>query len=565
MVSPLQGGWVSAFDSSVESEERFRDLVELSSDWYWEQDENLRFVDTEKSPAGDSSLRSAADYVGKTRWELYADSLTPEQWAAHRRQLEAREEFRNLEFQRRSRDGRMRWVSISGRPIFDAGGRFRGYRGIGHDITERKLFEKALRASEERWRATFEQAAVGMALRGLDGRWLDANQKLCDILGYTREELLALTSVDLTPAAARDEAIFYNERMRRGEIASYSREKQYLRKDGTPVWVTLSVSAVNGPDGRPDHLISVIEDISQRKLAEEALRRSEARFRSLTELSSDWYWEQDEQFRFRHLAGPGASAMARTGDPALYVGKARWEIPDLATLDGDWSAHRALLERHAPFRDLVLQRQMVDGTLRYMAISGEPVFDAGGRFAGYRGVGRDVTAQRRIEQLRALELTVARLFAEIPRAADALKAAVRAICDTEHWDCGRYLWVDETANLLRFGEGWNVAEPDIERYMQDSRGTVYAPGFGIAGTVWQSQQPLWVPDITRDPRVARPALARATGMRGTFAVPVAAEGRTIGVLIFQSHDIREPDAQLLETLRVVGGQIGLFVQRSQAE
>lgn len=158
-----------------------------------------------------------------------------------------------------------------------------------------------------------------------------------------------------------------------------------------------------------------------------------------------------------------------------------------------------------------------------------------------------------------------RLFAEIRRAADALKAAVRAICDTEHWDCGRYLWVDEAANVLRFGEGWNVAEPDIERYMEDSRRTVYAPGVGIAGTVWQSQQPLWVPDITRDPRVARPALARAAGMRGTFAVPVAAEGRTIGVLIFQSHEIREPDAQLLETLRLVGGQIGLFVQRSHAE
>ena len=129
-----------------------------------------------------------------------------------------------------------------------------------------------------------------------------------------------------------------------------------------------------------------------------ALKESEARFRALTELSSDWYWEQDEQFRFIRLAGPGAAANARSGDPSVYVGKARWEIPDLAPVDGDWAKHRARLERHEPFRDMVLRRQMDDGTVRYMAISGEPIFDANGRFAGYRGIGRNITERKRDEQ-----------------------------------------------------------------------------------------------------------------------------------------------------------------------
>ncbi|MBV8032763.1 MAG: EAL domain-containing protein [Betaproteobacteria bacterium] len=147
--------------------------------------------------------------------------------------------------------------------------------------------------------------------------------------------------------------------------------------------------------------------LSARANTEVQLQRSEARFRALTELSSDWYWEQDEQFRFTSFAGPRADANAAGGDPSIYIGKARWEIPDLTPLESDWEQHRRQLERHESFRDMVFQRRMRDGSIRFMAISGEPIFGADGRFAGYCGVGRDITQQRRAEDdLRRFRLAM---------------------------------------------------------------------------------------------------------------------------------------------------------------
>ena len=162
---------------------------------------------------------------------------------------------------------------------------------------ERMQAEFASRESEERFRATFEQAAVGMAMRDIDPRkprWLRVNQKLCDILGYTREELLQLTSVDLTPPEERNAAIEYNEQLLRGEIAGYSREKRYVRKDGELIWTEISLSAVRGPDGRPTHIMSVIQDISARKQAEERLRKVDRARRVLAECSRVMVHSGDE-------------------------------------------------------------------------------------------------------------------------------------------------------------------------------------------------------------------------------------------------------------------------------
>jgi diguanylate cyclase (GGDEF)-like protein/PAS domain S-box-containing protein len=126
---------------------------------------------------------------------------------------------------------------------------------------------------------------------------------------------------------------------------------------------------------------------------EERLRESEERFRSLTELSSDWYWEQDAEFRFTRLEGQAVI----NGETASegYLGKTRWEVG--LEPEGGWDAHRVLLNRHQPYRHVVMHRTEADGSRSYISVSGQPRFDVEGKFIGYRGVGRDITPQKLAE------------------------------------------------------------------------------------------------------------------------------------------------------------------------
>ena len=293
---------------------------------------------------------------------------------------------------------------------------------------------------------------------------------------------------------------------------------------------------------------------------EARLRESEARFRSLTNLSSDWYWEQDADYRFTRIEGrylDGDESM-RAG----FIGKRRWESS--FTIEGGWDAHRALLDARLPFRDVLLWAEMHDGRFRYVRVSGEPVFAADGAFTGYRGVGRDVTAQKREELLLRLEHRVAQLLAQAEDSASGLKDVIRAVCDAENWACGRYFRLDETG-VLRFQEAWCVPEPAFQQFVERSRELTYGAGEGLFGQVLQRGTAAWSPDTRTDPRVREKALAETSGVRGAFIFAAVSEGRTIGVLSFSSPKLREPDTRLLAASRVIGSQIGQFVERKRAE
>lgn len=146
---------------------------------------------------------------------------------------------------------------------------------LQHEIEERQRAEQALGGSERRFAAVFEQAAVGLALVAPDGGWLKVNRRLCTIVGYTPEELLVRTFQDITHPDDLEADLGYVRQMLAGEIDRYAMEKRYRRKDGSLVWINLTVALVWQQDGKtPDYFISVIEDISARKAAEESLRSS---------------------------------------------------------------------------------------------------------------------------------------------------------------------------------------------------------------------------------------------------------------------------------------------------
>jgi diguanylate cyclase (GGDEF)-like protein/PAS domain S-box-containing protein len=164
----------------------------------------------------------------------------------------------------------------------------------------------------------------------------------------------------------------------------------YVRRTHNGRYIEVRTRALE-PGGR----VRTFTDVTDYLSTLEALRLSEARWRSLTQLSSDWYWEQDAQFRFVRLDG---NAQQKTGVPdEVHYGLTRWELPDTFVDEGQWRDHRALLEAHQVFHDFEMQRRSADGQPIWVSISGEPIFDAEGRFTGYRGVARDITERKLAE------------------------------------------------------------------------------------------------------------------------------------------------------------------------
>jgi diguanylate cyclase (GGDEF)-like protein/PAS domain S-box-containing protein len=140
-----------------------------------------------------------------------------------------------------------------------------------------------------------------------------------------------------------------------------------------------------------------MQDISARKRAEEELRRSNKRFRSLVNLSTDWFWEQDAGFRFTTFEGRGITDHGDVSASAV-IGKTPWELAGVVETSVDWERHRARLLRHEPFRDLEYAYRDRKGKIHYISANGEPAFDERGAFAGYHGTTRDVTERKLNEE-----------------------------------------------------------------------------------------------------------------------------------------------------------------------
>ncbi|MGE5403024.1 MAG: PAS domain S-box protein [Ignavibacteriales bacterium] len=138
---------------------------------------------------------------------------------------------------------------------------------------ERKRIEEALLERESQLKATFEQAAVGIAHVALDGRWVKVNQRICDITGYSPEEMLSLDFQSMTFPEDLPPDLENIKKIIEGEIRTYSMEKRYIRRDGAVIWTDLTVSLVRDASGTPKYFISIIEDIDERKKAEEQIRR----------------------------------------------------------------------------------------------------------------------------------------------------------------------------------------------------------------------------------------------------------------------------------------------------
>ena len=286
-----------------DSEERFKDFAEAASDWYWEQDADLRFTSAYPPAAYKKTGVTAVALVGKTRRDIVSLGVTEEQWRRHDADLAARRPFRDFTFQRRDPSGELRDFSLDGMPVFDAEGRFKGYRGVGRDITERKRAEATL----HRLGAAVEGVSEMIILYDAEDRLIHFNEAFREMNreveksitpGMTAEEVMrTMIAKGLLPEAVGHEEAWLRERLERHKNPGDPVE--IARQDG--IWLLTHEQRL--PDGGT---IIISQNITERKRAEEQVRTLNAELEQRVEArTAELRAAQEQLLRKSRLAALG--------------------------------------------------------------------------------------------------------------------------------------------------------------------------------------------------------------------------------------------------------------------
>lgn len=272
--------------------------------------------------------------------------------------------------------------------------RRRAQQLVEHTLSLRAA--RGLREQLEFIQQLIETVPQPIFFKDAQGRYLGVNRAWEHVFGVPREQFVGKSVFELYPHDPELAQRHHAKDMELFESAgNQSYEAAIKDAQGKMRNTIYNKATFYGADGRIAGLIGTITDVASLKDAEAALRVSEARFRDLTEMSSDWYWEQDEELRFTQVSSKNRGFSL---DAPQQLGKRRWETPIEGVSEEQWRVHRELLEARQPFQDFISQRRDVHGQLRTISTSGRPIFDEQGKFLGYRGTGRDITQQRMSEE-----------------------------------------------------------------------------------------------------------------------------------------------------------------------
>jgi PAS domain S-box-containing protein len=409
--SPLcdeSGKVVKWYGTNTDIEDRKRAEDALRS-----HEQNLRLlVDTipghivTTTPTGEIELlnRRVLEYFDKTPEELVnwrsSDAIHPDDLAltiaALTRAIQTGEPYER-EHRLRRADGAYRWFHTRGLALRDKEGRIVRWYLLPIDVDDRRRAEEALRKSEERWRSVFENSAIGVALTDLNGRFLTTNHVFQAMVGYTEEELRAVSFADLAHEDYRQANWALVTELVEGKRRQFQIEEKYRRKDGSSIWVSNNVSLVPGTERVPRFIMALSEDITQRKRAEEKLRRSEAdlldaqrmsRTGSLKiDISSGTVTGSPQVFRIFGVM-PGED----TSTPEFWLGRTH---PD------DQKRVRELFDRSITQKtdfDADYRIVLPDGAIKYLHSIGHPSLNESGNLVEFGGTIIDITERKQREE-----------------------------------------------------------------------------------------------------------------------------------------------------------------------
>lgn len=374
-------------------EEKYRAVLENMSDGYWETDLDGNYTAFNETIC--SSLGYTRDeLLGMSYRNVYDEHYAKIAHEAFMKAHRTRQPVRGTEWKYIRKDGLTGTFDLSIQLVVDENGNPTGFRGVTIDTTERTQAQEALRESEEKHRSILENMGDGYWETDLHGNFVHFNESLRKYMGYEREEMIGLHYTNYydeeTAKLVHDT---FTHMYQTGQPVSML-ECGFVRKDGTRGTFESTVELIRDKHGNAVGFRGISRYTTERKKAEAALRASESRFRALTELSSDWYWETDSNYCFTRFEGRLVNDYPDLFE--RYRGKAAWEV---LHADGNGADLRQVLtDGHKRYRDFTTWRETRDGQRLYFSTSGEPMFGPDGEFLGYRGISRNVTKQKLAEQ-----------------------------------------------------------------------------------------------------------------------------------------------------------------------
>ena len=431
----------------------------------------------------------------------------------------------------------------------------------------REQAQVQLRDHELRFKATFEQAAVGICHTSLSGEYIFVNRKLCEIFGYDEHELIGRNVNELTHPDDRAIGAGGRARLLDGTLEQFAHEKRFVSKTGEAIWTQRTVSLARDASGRPLHFIAVVEDISKRKELE---RRFQETFDQaavgIVHTTRDGRYLQVNR-RFCEMVGYSADEL---------IGRAAAELTHPEDRDKGYDYRQPMWE--GKLDKFTEEKRYIrkDGSVLWTNRTVSLARDAAGEPMYFIRVIEDLNEQKLAAQRRDMEHAITAVLAESPTLQAAMPRIIRTICTALDWACGMHRQWDESTQRLYCVDHWHMDFPGVAQFIEESRASISeapawsgrAPGAisaGLVRSVWLSGEPVWFADVTKRPGFRRGAAAARAGLHCGFGFPILAGDRRLGVMEFFGRDIKEPDKALLRAVQAIGRQLGQFIQRKQAE
>ena len=331
-------------------------------------------------------------------------------------------------------------------------------------------------------------------------------------------------------------------------------EIEALHRDGSEIMVALAINATQ-VNGSPI-FTAYLRDITERKRAEETNRRLAAIIESsgdaiiskdLDELVTSWNKEAERLF--------GYSADEIIGKPITVLVPPDRHNEELGIIERLRQGERVLRYETVYFRK--------DGTALNVSLAVWPIKDETGNVIGASKIARDITERIRTERRRTTQYAVTNLLAASWTLAEVATELLEAMALSGDWAFAAIWTYDEAADGLRCRNVWHEASERVKKFSDLSLVITLPEGQGLPGRVWNSKKPTWVYDVTRDPNFPRAPYAAAADLHGGFAFPLFFQGEIDGIMELFSHNVVEPDEDLLQMVEALGSQIGLFIARGR--